>query len=184
MQLRKLAHTSQVISKYVSKGTLDRLCWKPEGARDGPFAYDAVYIVSGSQHPSGGIPFIQPFDVVFEYVVSGSLPPNRISLALSNEAGEVVFGSAETDNLAALNHPWTLGRSRTCCTIPSHLLAPGRYFITISEPTMDGASRIHENVLAVTITPEGCASQRDGRRGLITPLLHWETQARIHEEAI
>jgi lipopolysaccharide transport system ATP-binding protein len=176
--IEDIGPASRIIGKYVSKGRFDRLCWSPAEAQSGPFAYHAVRIVSDSEYPECGIPFIKSFDVVFDYMVSGPLPPNRLSLMLSNEAGEVIFGSAETDRLAALNHSWVQGRSRSRCTIPSHLLAPGRYFISISEPTVDGTSRIHENVLEFAITPEGCASQRDGRSGLITPLLRWETEAR------
>lgn len=176
--IEEIGPTSHVVGKYLSKGRHDNDSWRPDGANQkGPFAYDVVRIVRKDRQRSSAIPFTQSFDLVFDYFVSGALMPNRLAFALSNENGEIVFSSAETDHLTTLNHSWSQGPGRSRCTIPGSLLAPGRYSIAISEPVTDGTSQIHENVLAFTISSEGCASERDGRRGIIAPLLHWETVA-------
>jgi hypothetical protein len=122
---------------------------------------------------SGDIAGDESFDVVFDYTVIGSLAPGRLAIVLSATDGLAIFASASTDHLPALRERWRPGRHRAGCRIPGSLLAPGRYFVTVSEPTEDGGDIIHDAVVSVTISEQNSLAARDGRRGAIVPKLEW-----------
>jgi hypothetical protein len=120
------------------------------------------------------IPYSEAVEIEFDYTVNGELPIGRFGLTVANEEGLPVLSSADTDTMSNLNRPWPLGRFVVRCTIPGSLLRPGRYYLTLSEPRRTGGDIIHENLLAFTINAYSSPSERDGRRGVITPTLHWD----------
>ena len=101
----------------------------------------------------------------------------RFAIAVNSADATAVLASASTDHLPALRAPWKPGHRRARCRIPGHLLAPGRYFLTIAEPTEDGGDVIHDSVLSVTVSEQNSLAARDGRRGVIAPLLAWTDEA-------
>ena len=60
--------------------------------------------------------------------------------------------------------------------IPGNLLVPGQYFITVAEPLENGADILHHGVLAVTVSEQNNLAARDGRYGVIAPLLEWREE--------
>jgi len=115
------------------------------------------------------------FEIAFDYTVKKPLPAGRLALLVTATDGTTIFASANTDDTTALRGPWPLGRQRTRCRVPGHLLVPGQYYVTISEP-VEAYDMIHERVLAFTITEENSLIARDGRRGVVAPLLEWRSE--------
>ena len=145
----------------------------------GGFGYNAVYLaVQGGNPVTGVIRGDTSFQIVFDYLVEGILPPGRLAFQVLNQEGMVVFSSADTDSSAAMNRLWPTGRTVTRCEIPGRLLAPGSYSLTISEPDGKEHDIIHENIINFTISEQNSLVARDGRPGIIMPMLSW------HEEMV
>ncbi|MEK6372481.1 MAG: polysaccharide ABC transporter ATP-binding protein [Acidobacteriota bacterium] len=163
----------EVVAAYLAQGAAGADTWSPPSQRDAPIALHAVSIVrEGSSDIAGD----EAFEVVFDYSVTGPVAPGRLALVISASDGAAIFASASTDHLPALRETWRSGRRRARCRIPGHLLAPGNYFVTISEPTEDGGDIIHDGVLSFTISEQNSLAARDGRRGAVAPLLAWSDE--------
>ena len=87
-----------------------------------------------------------------------------------------MLSSASTDGTQSLNQSWRRGRRLLRCKIPGHLLAPGRYSLTISEPADENHDVIHESIISFSMSTLNSLASRDGRSGVIMPILHWEEQ--------
>jgi len=166
--------TREVVAAYMAEGVGGSAEWRPEKLQSDAFEYHCVTIESTSADPVT-IPADCGFEIAFDYTVKKPLPPGRLALLITATDGTAIFASANTDDATALREPWSLGRQRTRCLIPGHLLVPGQYYVTITEP-MDAWDMIHERVLAFTITEENSLIARDGRRGVIAPLLKWRSE--------
>jgi hypothetical protein len=125
---------------------------------------------------SGDVAGDEPFEVEFDYSVVAPLAPGRFAFVVSAADGSAIFATASTDHLPALRTSWRPGHHLARCRVPGHLLAPGHYFITISEPTEDGGDVIHDGVLSITVSEQNSLAARDGRRGVIAPLLPWSEE--------
>lgn len=172
-QLKEIGPAAQVVGRYLGEGVTTAAEWRPEPTSNSAFAYHFVRIARADR---GENPTVIPADVgiavEFEFEVKKPLPPGRLALRVDGEDGRAVMTSSSTDAGPTLNDQWLPGRNKVSCAIPSDLLPPGRYFLSISEPTEAG-NLIHDNVLSFTITEQGSLVSRDGRSGAIAPLLRW-----------
>ncbi len=166
--------TREVVSAYLAEGAGGSAEWRPETPVSDAFEYHSVAIESSSSDRVT-IPADSSFGIVFDFTVKKPMPPGRLALLILSNDGTTVLASASTDRISALREPWTLGRQRARCIVPGHLLVPGQYYVTISEPA-DGYDVIHERVLAFAITEENSLMARDGRRGVVAPLLEWRLE--------
>jgi hypothetical protein len=91
---------------------------------------------------------------------------------VTNEHGVVVLASASTDGYPAANAQWEAGRRVQRCTVDAHLLRPGRYYVSVSEPSPRG-DVIHDRIIGFRVSDVGSLVARDGRVGVVTPLLRW-----------
>lgn len=174
-RIRMNGGASEVIRTYLAEGTQDSLRWTPESSGGSSFSYREVRLEGPNGEPlgdassaSGGLV------VVFEYEVTNPIPPGRLALLIIAQDGTTVFGSANTDDETSPDRPWEPGRWTERCRIPGHLLAPGRYLLTISEPDGEGGNLIHEGVLTFSVGRSDSLVLRDGRGGVVAPLLNWD----------
>jgi lipopolysaccharide transport system ATP-binding protein len=165
-------HPHDVVSRYVSGGAEDVTEWRPPPSPGSPFQFNKVRIANARSGKS--ISYSEAVEIEYDYTVNGELPIGRFGLTLVNEEGLRVLSSVDTDTMGNLNRPWPLGRFVIRCTIPGSFLRPGHYYLTVSEPRSTGGDIIHENLLSFTVNGLGSPSERDGRRGVIAPTLHWE----------
>ena len=164
----------QVVGTYLSNGAKQSLCWQPEKQSTQEFTYHSVRVVVDGSHTDGtSVPADSSFAILFDYSVNQILAPGRLAFLLTNQEGATVLSSANTDETRTLNQSWDKGRRVLRCEIPGHLLAPGRYYLTISEPTEKGFDLIHENILSFIISDLNSLAARDGRAGVIVPMLAW-----------
>jgi lipopolysaccharide transport system ATP-binding protein len=134
-QVKAEGPTAAVVGKYLSEGLQNDLVWTPRHPTTEAFHYHSVSVVRGDTgEAEEAIPADAGADIVFDFSVNGAFPPARIDLILHNDAGEVLLTSTSADELAEQNHAWKLGRQQFRAHIPPHLLAPGRYFLSVSEP--------------------------------------------------
>jgi hypothetical protein len=125
---------------------------------------------------TGDIAGDEPFEVVFDYSVAGPLAPGRLAILITDANGTAIFTSTSTDHLPALRAPWVRGHHRARCTVSGNFLAPGRYFVTVAEPLENGDDILHHGVLAITISEQNSLAARDGRYGVVAPLLRWREE--------
>ena len=168
--------TSSIVRRYLSAGMVNATTWRPEGDSNPVFVYHSVAARRPDEvEADDAFPADLGFDLEFDFTVRAALPQGRLSFRMNAEDGRAILTSSSTDSLSSGNAQWTQGRQLVRCRIPGHLLAPGRYFISVSEPLASG-NRIHEAVLSVTVSEQGSLVARDGREGVIAPLLRWEAE--------
>jgi lipopolysaccharide transport system ATP-binding protein len=157
---------SEVVRAYLNEGRQDDIVWKPRHPRASAFEFHSISV------PSDAFAADAPIDVVFDFEIHEKFPAGRIEVRLINDSGETLLTTTSADATPNLNHEWRLGRQTLTLRLPNNLLAPGRYFLTITEPygTYD---IVRENVLSFSVTEEKSVMARDQRQGKIAPLLVW-----------
>jgi len=146
--------------------------WRPTASATGPFQHMRVSVAN--EH--GGEPqYDEDLIVSFDYRVTARVSPNRLAFLLRNAEGAIVLTSAETDCDASQLRSYPLGAYRAQAVVPKRLLTPGKYFLTVSEPTVDGNNSIYENILSFTVGERGSPTLRDARQGVISPSFGWTT---------
>jgi lipopolysaccharide transport system ATP-binding protein len=168
--LREQGPTARVVSSYLSQGLVNSASWRPAFPASAAFEYREVRI----ENSRGDAAFAadEEIPLVFEFTVNATMAPGRLSMKVTRDDGIVVLTSSSTDRASAANAPWTLGEQRATVTIPPALLAPGTYYVTISEP-VGGINTLHENILSFTVTDQNSLVARDRREGIIAPPLVW-----------
>jgi lipopolysaccharide transport system ATP-binding protein len=164
-----------VVSEYLSHGLEASLSWAPRRAASEAFTFHEVRL-DAPEADHDAFPSDVAVRVTFDFTVHQRMPPTRLSFNVLTESGTPILTSANTDSRESLNEELPLGRQHLTCTIPAHLLRPGRYVVSISEPVGEG-HLIHEGALSFTITEQNSLAARDYRTALITPVLPWETES-------
>lgn len=172
-QLVEMGPASAVISRYLRQGVSGTVKWKPSRNISHDFRYHNVEIrpADGSQG-SETFSAIMPIDIVLDFEVFQSVGPGRLTVRITNADGRTVFTSSSSDRYDELNHNFSAGRHLVHCRIPSMLLAPGQYFVTISRHPLDHWV-YYDHILQFTVSEEGSLTGRDGRMGVVEPRLEW-----------
>jgi len=165
----------EIVAAYLARGASGTAEWRPAQRLSDAFEYDSVSIECPESSDGVSIPADVPFAVVFDYTVHAPLGPGRLALLVTGANGEAIFASADTDAFPAVRRPWTPGHHRSRCIVPAYLLAPGQYFVTISEP-VEATEVLHEHILSFSVTEQNSLMARDGRRGVIAPMLAWQKE--------
>jgi lipopolysaccharide transport system ATP-binding protein len=175
-KLRAIGPSAAVIGRYLSDDSTRAMTWIPSQSRNDAFVYHSVSIERNSSLETGDvIAADEGFTISFDFTVLQPLPPGRIAFRIDNEEGRVAVTSASTDASPSLNASWHIGRTVLRCAVPGHLLVPGRYFVTISEPQEHG-NILHDGILGFAISEQGSLVSRDGRAGIVAPLLRWQEE--------
>ena len=161
--------------KYVAGGGAGTSAWSPDRHDDQAFQYERVEIVPPAGYSATALPADQPFDIEFRFGLTAAVS-GRLALKVRNQFGVVVFTSSDTDSEPFVNRRWQRGEYVQRCTIPSGLLAPGQYWLTISRP-LGEADDILEDICSFVVDRMGSLTERDHREGVIAPLLHWQAGA-------
>ena len=167
--------TREVVGAYLAQGSTSADTWSPPAQGDVPLQLHSVSILRDGG-TTGDIAGDEPFQIVFDYSVVAPLAPGRLAVLIGDTNGTAILTSTSTDKMPALREPWRPGHHRAYCRIPGNLLAPGRYFITVAEPLEGGGDTLHHGALAITISEQNSLAARDGRHGVIAPLLEWREE--------
>jgi lipopolysaccharide transport system ATP-binding protein len=172
-QVRAEGPTAEVVGRYLSEGLQNDLVWTPRHATTEAFHYHSVAVVRGDTGEAvEAIPADAGVDIVIDFSVNTPFPPGRIEVILRNDGGEVLLTSTSSDAYAEKFHAWSLGRHEYRAHIPPHLLAPGRYFLSVTEPC-GGYDILRDNVLSFSVSEQNSLVARDGRQGKVAPQLQW-----------
>jgi lipopolysaccharide transport system ATP-binding protein len=163
----------EITSDYLARKKDVFSYWQPESVEFSEFSYEQVSIQAPCGSTPDSIPASQSFKIEFVFVVRSSELRGRIALLIRNGQGTSILSSANTDGLAYINRVWLKGKYTESCMIPGHLLMPGIYYLTISQPCVDG-NFIHEDVCSFKIDTSDSLATKDGRMGVIAPLLEWQ----------
>lgn len=165
--------TSEIARRYLSGSASGSRQWIPDVAEDMAVAFEAVR-VHDSTGGAGELWGNEGIRLVFVYRVQWRVN-GRLAFLVRDSAGSVVFASASTDCEVALNHSLREGRYRAVCEIPGNFLAPGRYVVTVAAPREEGLDKVFEDILSFEVSMRGSLAARDGRSGVVMPLLAWAT---------
>jgi lipopolysaccharide transport system ATP-binding protein len=165
----------EVAASYLSLKRMSASTWVPESQDSEVFNYREVSVIA----PQGGTPDAiaasQGFEVEFRYSVRMEGLRGRIALQIRNQDDVPIFSSASTDSKSILNGRLEVGDHVDTCKVPGNLLTPGRYYLTISQPTGAGDA-ILENICSFRIDSGDSLVIKDGRQGVIAPRLDWSSR--------
>lgn len=185
--VQDLCHSAMLIDdgRVVYRGAVDRAVakylnscdtadeWRPIVVDEAlPFQHLRISVANAQ----GGEPqYDEDLIVSFDYRVRAEIASNRLSFLLRNHEGAIILASADTDAEPAQERRYAVGLFRARALVPKRLLAPGQYFLTVSEPKADGELSIYENILSFTLGERGSPTLRDSRPGVLAPMLDWAT---------
>ena len=112
-----------------------------------------------------------------EYEVARPLSGCQIGSRILNSEGTVIFTTTDADGLGVSAAPKEPGKYRARFEIPGALLAPGSYSVLVAgHLPQRHVYDVIEQAVAFEIAEQGSLTSLDGRKGVITPLLKWETR--------
>ena len=146
--------------------------WIPTDQASHGWRYERVSVIAPRGSTPESIAASQPFSIEFRYTVLDAGLRGRIALQIRNQHDQPILSSASTDGSSVRRKEMPPGSYIETCEIPGHFLAPGTYFLTISQPAIDGDIVI-ENICTFTIDSADSLAGIDGRAGFVAPQLRW-----------
>jgi|GEM_PF-4062905 len=171
-RLRMLGAAEHVIDCYTRSRTGPGGSWL-ESPRPNDRGLGVRLLLAGKDQPVARVPAWTGFLVEFSFRAPAGTS-GQTALKIKQEGGLTVFCSIDTDRDGVALRHYAPGEWRVTCRIPGNFLSPGRYLLTIAAPGADAEAAIHEDVLAFDVTHEGSLASRDGRPGVLAPLLDWD----------
>ena len=179
--VERFGSSNEVIDEYYSNKKSYTSSWIPNKEKflDQPFVYNRVSVVAPEGSTPEFIPASKSFIIEFVYEIKASNLKGRIALQIRRADGLIVLSSANTDKEIYISREWQIGKFVEKCTIPDNLLTPNRYYVTVSHPTDEGVDCIYEDICFFSIDSKDSIFSRDGRQGVVVPLLKWELNSLI-----
>jgi len=182
-RIRIAGPIQHVVDTYLNESLkLDGEVVFPEGRPrpDSELKFVAVRIMDTDGHPTAYVDLLKGFTLEIEYEVLQPLRSAQVAFELWNSMGVCVLCSSDFDehpeDSGNIKHP---GRYRTSCFIPPTYLRPGRYWIDLGS-SIPGVQMLDEvrNVIAFEVVDTGSVEFKlsQGRRGVIAPILKWNTE--------
>ena len=170
----------EVVASYLSSTAGGGSTWinaDPPGPGETCWLSSA-YLSSPEGRQRGIFEFRSPFHIVIEYEVLQRLQGLSMICRLTDAWGNIVCSSWESDTGEHWDHDRVreAGRYRAACKIPAALLRPGMYYVLVGAVMPGHKMPSHENVLVFEISEVGY-HLAPGRKGIVTPLLEWESKA-------
>lgn len=166
----------EIIERYLSSKTAPSFTWTAHESEKNNRAVQFLNasILSSNSKPIDTVNYNSGFNVSINYEVKQILRNCIINLRLSDQMGNDIFVSWDTDLSKEYTQTRYPGTYTSVCKIPPFLIKPGRYKIKIGAmiPGRKLFERI-EDVFTIDITPIGYPLNKE-RKGIIAPLLEWE----------
>lgn len=172
-ELRQIGPSGRVISAYLSEGAFSEFEWSSPVSGDRAISFNRVQLLGEVGGPASTFAADEQINVDFDFTVERRLPPTHLSLHLLTEDGQLLVMSLSSDQTPHLNHEIAVGSHRFVCSIPGGLLRPGRYFITLWEPTGDKHVD-NPGILSFIVTEANSLDARHGQYATIAPVFTWK----------
>jgi len=170
--------SDEVVNRYQSQYLTTRAEWKrpdPEKA-DIDFAFLSVVVKESGGRVTSLFGGDEPISVEIRYVVHRPLSGCQIGTRIYNSEGLVVFTTTDVDNSGTSALPKEPGCYHALFTIPCNFLAPGTYYLLVAAHLpMRSVYEVIEQAVVFEILSSGSLASLDGRLGVVTPLICWET---------
>ncbi len=170
-------------TRYLRSSAAETGVWqRPESDQLLPKAYfQEIAAVNEAGVQIASVASEAPFQLRLRVRVVEDVGDIQIALRFTNGEGIPVFTTASSDSQRRL-HGLSLGNHTFSVEIPGNLLTPGRYSITaaVTQPNRELFDAVVDG-LAVNIEDMGSHAGilRDGRLGLVSPLMRWTTVPEI-----
>jgi lipopolysaccharide transport system ATP-binding protein len=179
-QIRMDGGSGPVVSAYQLEGFAHRAQWiRPDSMKTNPdCAFTSVAVKSPEGEYSGFFNGDQPVAIAIEYFVRRPLSGCQIGVRVLNSEGVVIFSTSDADHLGVSAVSKEQGSYEAVFEIPAGFLAPGSYSLILAAhlPYRQMYDFVEQSV-AFEIGAPGSLASLDGRLGVVTPLLRWETKA-------
>jgi len=166
----------EIIQNYLSSKTTSFSTWSnsTNEGNDRAIKLIRASILSNDSKPIQMVTYASSFKVGITYEVKSLIKNCAIFLRLSDQMGNDIWTSWDLDSVpddTEIRHP---GVYTSICTIPSHIMRPGRYKVQIGA-MVPGKKffECHPDAITLDITPIGYPFN-NSRIGIITPLFKWE----------
>lgn len=171
--------TEMVVSRYITSETSleGEFVWEGGIAKPNitEFKLKAVRVKNLDHQVTSTVDVRKPFQVEIEYEILQHLSFCRVGYRLSTTDGITVFASYDADE-SEYAGPRSPGHFVSRCTIPGHLLNPGRFVLSFAAGiTGVKTLALVENVLSFDVIETGSTGSHitNERSGFIRPKLDW-----------
>ncbi len=173
-KLRMDGNPTDVIHAYLLGAMNQKAEWKgePSATADRDVQLTSARILTRDEQPIEVVPYNSSFQVEICYRLTVPFHDLQVAFYVEDATSNLVFCSADSDTTNLNDSIRPMGSYSSTCVVPSHLLKPGRYSLSLTAYA-NRAEHVHlKNVLAFEISPVTGAVDSD-RWGIIAPLLDW-----------
>ena len=143
---------------------------------DSEFCFTSIAVKDRKRQPACFFSGSDPILVEIRYTVRGSLSGCQIGCRVYNSDGLVVFTTTDADGSGVSALPKEPGYYQATFTIPGGLLAPGTYYLLLAAHLpLRTTYEIIDQAVSFEITLSGSLASLDGRLGVVSPFINWET---------
>jgi lipopolysaccharide transport system ATP-binding protein len=177
-ELKMDAAVAPVVSAYQLQGFIHRAKWTrpPSDNPIGEVRITSVSLKSPDGQYSSLFRGDQAVTAEIKYQIRRTLSGCQIGTRILNSEGVVVLSTSDADHLHVSAGPKEPGCYQAAFQIPGGMLAPGSYSVLVAAhlPQRQVYDVVEQGV-TFEVTEEGSLASLDGRLGVVTPLLYWET---------
>ncbi len=174
-QLKMRGSSSEIVSTYLASTSTPSASWVDldSGRTDAIIQLTRITLLSNNGQASAILQCGEPFKIAISYTVRQATRDCWVYYRLGDLQGNIVWTSRDTDMPQLADGTRELGSSTAVCTVPAHVLRPGRYVLSVGLvcPAWN-IRRYFENAITFEVSPVGYMLDMD-RRGVIAPLLPW-----------
>ena len=181
-QINQIGNIQQVVDSYLN-GAMNQegSVTFSENTRNNELRFVSVAVLDNNGRPTPYADLLNGVNLQIEYEVFSSVRTAQIAIELWNAASTCILSSTDfdmnSDSRTEVKQP---GRYLATCSIPSGFLRPGRYWIDLSSSII-GIKLLDriEHAISFEVIDPGASIEfklSQGRRGVIAPILPWETE--------
>lgn len=166
---------TDVISAYLSSSAHADLgnAVFDDGDSQGPFRLKRARVFLTNEDYMPSVHYDQPAKIAVRYEVTEPLKNLVVNITLKDALGNPVLATSDADSGTQPGEIREPGMYESICTLPSRVMRPGRYFVSINafQPKVRSFCA-NENAMAFDITDVNFPLNPK-RSGVILPLLDW-----------
>jgi lipopolysaccharide transport system ATP-binding protein len=166
----------EVVSQYLASGGVTKAKTQSSmiGSRGSAFLFETAVVLSDERSETQVVRFDAHFYLEMSYEITYPMRDFSLISQLTDTVGNIMWTSWDSDNSDWKGgYTKDIGRYVSTCKVPSSLLKPGRYYVSIGARCSERPFDMHENVLMFDVSDVGYRLN-GSRVGVITPILNWE----------
>jgi len=177
-RITRIGPSDEVLAEYQARYLLTRAEWvRPQADHSTKeFRFLSVQLQNNDSQTASLFATNEPVYVEIRYDVTRSLSACQIGVRVCCSDGNVVFTTSDADHAEVSALPKNSGCYRARFAIPSGLLRPGTYYLTLgAHMPCRSVYDLLEEAVVFEVSAVGSLTSLDGRLGVVAPLIPWET---------